>query len=293
MLPWRLLHTSVYRYTSVDKASLSKLRKKTGISFINCKKALQKFNNDISEAEKWLKEQAQKEGWTKASKLQDRPMSQGLVGVIVDKKEAVMVEVNCETDFVARNSKFQNLVSRAANVCLNHAKQVDKAKVLLTREEVNELSSIDQKLGDIVALNVGSIGENISIRRAACIKAQQDGQLGFYVHSSGVPHSDASCQMGKYGAIVVFKQTEPTSKSEMSIGEMGQKLGQHVVGMNPLVIGTKEDKPTKNKDKENKLIFQEFLADSTITVQQFLQQNNLEVQDFIRYQCGESLPNDE
>ncbi|XP_021342428.1 uncharacterized protein LOC110442892 isoform X2 [Mizuhopecten yessoensis] len=84
---------------------------------MNCRKALEKFDNDIDKAEQWLLKEAQKEGWAKATKLQGRPMSQGLVGVVSDNQRATVVEINCETDFVSKNEKFQDLVSKVASGC--------------------------------------------------------------------------------------------------------------------------------------------------------------------------------
>ena len=116
----RLLHKTERCAAPVSKTALSSLRKKTGYSFVNCKKALEQFGEDINQAEIWLKEQAQKEGWAKATKLQDRSAVQGLVGVNYNPDEGtgILVEVNCETDFVARNSKFQDMVARVSESCL-------------------------------------------------------------------------------------------------------------------------------------------------------------------------------
>lgn len=108
----------------LNKSSLSTLRKRTGYTFANCKRALEQFGDDLQKAEAWLRDQAQKEGWAKATKLQDRVAVQGLVGVKYKPEDGigVLVEVNCETDFVARNAKFQELVSTIAECC---AREVD------------------------------------------------------------------------------------------------------------------------------------------------------------------------
>jgi elongation factor Ts len=110
---------SVAAASATEKSALASLRKKTGYSFINCKKALAMFNDDVAQAEQWLHEQAQKEGWTKATKLESRVATQGLVGIVARRKVAAMVEVNCETDFVARNEVFQSLVRDVAKSCLD------------------------------------------------------------------------------------------------------------------------------------------------------------------------------
>ncbi|XP_066564764.1 elongation factor Ts, mitochondrial isoform X2 [Amia ocellicauda] len=123
--PVCLVHCSV-PVLAAEKALLIKLRKATGYSFVNCKKALDKFSNDIKQAESWLHEQAQMEGWAKASKLQGRRATQGLIGQLLGEHGATMVEVNCETDFVARNETFQQLVREvaAAAMALSHSEAV-------------------------------------------------------------------------------------------------------------------------------------------------------------------------
>uniref|UniRef100_A0A914UU62 Elongation factor Ts, mitochondrial n=2 Tax=Plectus sambesii TaxID=2011161 RepID=A0A914UU62_9BILA len=96
----------------IDKEALMELRRRTRYSFINCRKALQEFGpNRLPEAEKWLHELARKEGWEKSTKLSHRSTKQGLVGVATEKNVAVIVEVNCETDFVAKAADFKSLVS--------------------------------------------------------------------------------------------------------------------------------------------------------------------------------------
>lgn len=117
----RFFHTGKTIFAA-EKSELAVLRKKTGYTFANCKKALELHQNDIIQAELWLKQQAQSLGWTKATKLQGRQTSQGLIGVAVTEKDGILVEVNCETDFVAKNQEFQKIVEETANTCLNFIK---------------------------------------------------------------------------------------------------------------------------------------------------------------------------
>uniref|UniRef100_A0A2K5U4Q1 Elongation factor Ts, mitochondrial n=4 Tax=Cercopithecinae TaxID=9528 RepID=A0A2K5U4Q1_MACFA len=97
-----------------SKELLMKLRRNTGYSFVNCKKALETCGGDLKQAEIWLHKQAQKEGWSKAAKLQGRKTKEGLIGLLQEGNTTVLVEVNCETDFVSRNLKFQQLVQQVA-----------------------------------------------------------------------------------------------------------------------------------------------------------------------------------
>ncbi|XP_041475519.1 elongation factor Ts, mitochondrial-like [Lytechinus variegatus] len=303
-----------------SKANLAKLRRKTGFSFVNCRKALEKFNNDVDQAEVWLREQAQKEGWSKATKLQGRVTAQGLIGVMCQSNSAIMVEVNCETDFVARNAKFQNLVSHVASAALlsqkgKHANQ-DILKLPLSAEDMKSSVGEDGKsMEDLTALTIGQVGENMSIRRGLYLEAPQELFIGSYVHSALQKPQDnqGKCTMGKYAAIVVFKnlgETTPNFRPEV----LGRRLSQHVVGMNPLRIGvysppdpeeleskesaqppdsdpTDDDAPVPSSSPEtetDEMVNQEYLLDPSLTVGELLLQENVEVVDFARFECGES-----
>lgn len=105
--------------TAVSKSQLSKLRRSTGYTFSACREALVKHNNDFDKALLWLNEEAVKRGWTAAEKLSRRQLSQGLLGVLQTRTHAVVAEVNCETDFVARNEQFQNFVAGVTEAVMN------------------------------------------------------------------------------------------------------------------------------------------------------------------------------
>lgn len=119
----RFLYTGRICWSQNQKSVLAQLRKKTGYTIANCKKALEMHENDINKAEEWLKQQAQSLGWTKANKLQGRTTSQGLIGVCTQRNHAAIVEVNCETDFVARNKTFHEMVEAACKACMEFAKK--------------------------------------------------------------------------------------------------------------------------------------------------------------------------
>lgn len=98
--------------SSSPKEAIRELRQRTGYSFSNIKKALEQHNYDISTSEKWLRSEAKRLGWEKATGLASRVSRQGLIGVVDGKQGLTMVELNCETDFVAKNKKFHNLLSK-------------------------------------------------------------------------------------------------------------------------------------------------------------------------------------
>ncbi|XP_055594360.1 elongation factor Ts, mitochondrial isoform X1 [Uranotaenia lowii] len=283
---------SLRQYASVaEKSALATLRKKTGYTFANCKKALELHNNDLAKAEHWLKEQAQAMGWSKATKLEGRNTTQGLVGLLVRNNIGAIVEVNCETDFVARNQCFQSFVQNASAACVRYMDNVEGdanlTKVGLNAESLKQLILEDGKsLGDHLALMIGTVGENASLNRAVCFKAPKDVQLTGYVHPAPAEELSAEApQFGKYGSILAYRNTNPDSN-----GEVAKKVCQHVVGMKPEKIGVKDrDEPAKDKDDETCLIYQEYLADPSYTVGEILDGNNLEVVDFQRFECGEKV----
>nr|CAG4652205.1 EOG090X0EI4 [Triops cancriformis] len=166
-----LLHRALS--TEGSASALALLRKKTGYSISNCKKALEVNNKDVAKAEAWLNEQAQAQGWAKATRLQSRTATQGLVGVAksIEMNAAIMVEVNCETDFVARNEKFHSLVSQATQSCLrqitsNMTDNQESKKVVISAQDLSSYAGSEGSLADLVALNIGMLGENLVLRRA-------------------------------------------------------------------------------------------------------------------------------
>ncbi|MEQ2239345.1 hypothetical protein ILYODFUR_003481 [Ilyodon furcidens] len=283
--PVLCLHSG-FQLLAADKALLMKLRKNTGYTFINCKKALEKFENDIAQAESWLHEQAQKEGWAKASKLEGRKAKEGLIGLLVGNQTAAMVEVNCETDFVARNEKFQQLVKDVTLATLAHHQnknqsQTGYVKSVLVGDELNKLTMAEgSSLADHVALTIGRLGENMSLKRAVTLGVPAEWHIGSYVH--GNISSQTKVSMGRYGALVIFQGGNDGERDTL-----GHKLGQHVVGEAPLSLGNMDDLPCG--ESETRLLPQTFLADPSRTVAQFLKGKRARVLDFVRFQCGEIL----
>ncbi|XP_050580056.1 elongation factor Ts, mitochondrial [Bombus affinis] len=283
---FRSIHTNyVLCYTS-QKTLLSKLRKKTGYTFVNCKKALELNDNDIVKAEQWLKEQAQAQGWSQAMKLKSRTTSQGLIAMIINNNHGALVEINCETDFVARNKKFYELTEIILAAVLKHGMTIEQdsliKKTMLCTEAISKLYADDGKsLSDHSALTIGLIGENINIRRALCMSVQPGVHLYGCIHPTSV--NPVSSLFGRYGAFVVLK-------SDKKKNILGMQLCQHIIGMNPTKIGdVKVDQPHDNVDDEPVMLYQEFLFDPSISIQQLLQSEQTEILDFVRFEMGETL----
>nr|CAH7731900.1 unnamed protein product [Callosobruchus chinensis] len=275
---------------AAEKSLLAALRKKTGYTFANCKKALEMHDNDLNRAELWLKSQAQALGWSKATKLEGRHTAQGLIGVAVNQYNGVMVEVNCETDFVAKNKEFQSMVEDATKCCLRYIESQQKpqenvAKFSLDSEQLKGLHSENdgKSLADKLALMIGTVGENATLKQGLGLKTCEGIHIVGYAHPSG--HVENGLQLGKLGGLLAYRSLgEGCDHKEIAKG-----ICQHIVGMRPTKIGTEDDKPSSNKDEEACLIHQEYLLDDSVTVKELLEQNQLEIVDFKRLECGETV----
>lgn len=240
-----------------------------------------------------MKEQAQALGWSKATKLEGRSTSQGLIGVLVKNNIGTMVEVNCETDFVARNENFQQFVAKASEACAEYISEVDNlnkiTKIAIESDTLRNLKMSDGKtLGDHLALMIGTVGENAALKRAICYKTPETVRLSGYTHPAPeTAPADGTMMFGKYGSIAAFNSN---SEKTEEIREIHRKICQHIVGMKPDKIGDAElDKPNEVKDEEKCLIHQEFLLDPEVTIGEILQENSIKVIDFQRFECGEKV----
>jgi len=281
-------------WAAVNKSDLAKLRKKTGYTFVNCKKALEVNNNDLNLAEKWLKEQAQALGWAKASKLEGRATLQGLIGLALKGNTGVMVEVNCETDFVARNKSFKSLVETATKTCLLHAADLPSSQQLVKHSlDSQKLKSLvgpeNKSLGDHIAIAIANLGENLSLRRSIVFKANEPMRLSGFTHPTP-ENISAPVLFGKYGALIAFS----ASSNDPKVENISRQLCQHVVGMNPSKVGVVgEDEPNENNEDETVMIHQDFLLDPSITIGELLSDTGIQINSFVRLECGEQLNTEE
>lgn len=234
-------------------------------------------------------------GWAKATKLEGRETAQGLVGVILQKNIGALVEVNCETDFVARNEKFQDFVDLASRACLKYVKDLPNSDMISRTEfQAESLKNLvggnNKKLADELALVIGTVGENASLRRALCFKVPESIQLIGMAYPSKTNSivKDNETQSGNIATIVGIRtQTEITD-------ELKKNLCLQIIGSNPLKVGNKDhDKPTKDIDDETCLIYQEYLFDTSVKVGALLEKHQIEVVDYQRFRCGENVDSDE
>ena len=181
---------------------VKELREKTGAGMMDCKKALGATSGDFESAVDWLR----KNGLAAAAKKAGRVAAEGLVGVAVAGTKGAVVEVNAETDFVARNDKFQAFVRSAAEAALN-AKQVDDLRA---------------KLGDTLTALIATIGENMNLRRSEAVSVGQ-GAVASYVHNVAAPG------LGRIGVVVGLESTGDKAKLEA----FGRQLAMHIAAANP------------------------------------------------------------
>ncbi len=197
-------------------ASLVKeLREKTGVGMMDCKVALNETKGDLEAAVDWLR----KKGLAKAAKKAGRVAAEGLVGIVVEGTKGVVVEVNSETDFVARNEQFQGLVKLIAEAALHNGVEIEKIKKAKAGKTTIE---------EAIASAIATIGENMTLRRAAELSVA-NGAIGTYTHSSVIDG------LGKIGVLVALEsKAEP---KELSI--FGRMVAMHVAATNPAAVEAK------------------------------------------------------
>ena len=188
------------------------LREMTGAGMMDCKAALGETSGDVDAAVDWLR----KKGLSKAAKKADRVAAEGLIGVAVKGTKGVVVEVNSETDFVARNDLFQGLVKMIANVALDVGADVEKIKAAKTGSKT---------IADDITETVAKIGENMTLRRAATLSVGQ-GVISTYVHNAVVPN------MGRIGVVVALESSGNIEK----LAELARQVAMHVASANPVAV---------------------------------------------------------
>ena len=196
---------------TVSAAMVKDLREKTGAGMMDCKNALNETAGDIEAAVDWLR----KKGITKAAKKSGRVAAEGLVAALVDGKRGVVVEVNSETDFVARNADFQALVKDVAKVALKQGGTVEGV--------LQAQASAGVTVQEAISSAIATIGENMTLRRVAVLEVGE-GVIGQYVHGS------TGDGLGKIGVIVAL---ESTGKAE-ELQALGRQIAMHVAAASPL-----------------------------------------------------------
>jgi len=214
---------------SISAAQVKELRELTGAGMMDCKAALTETNGDMEAAVDWLR----KKGIAKADKKSGRTAAEGLVGVAADGNSAVVVEVNSETDFVARNDAFQQIVRNVAQVALTTDGSTEAVGAA-------PYPGSEKSVTDTIKDAVGTIGENMSLRRTAKLSVPQ-GAVAIYVHNA------VADGLGKMGVLVAIE----TAGSADAARAFARQVAMHVAATNPLALNESEvDPAVVAKEKE-------------------------------------------
>ena len=197
---------------NITATMVKELREKTGAGMMDCKAALSETAGDFEAAVDWLR----KKGLSKAAKKADRVAAEGLIGTALSANKGVLVEVNSETDFVARNDLFQGLVKMIADVALNAGADVEK--ILAARIG-------DRTTADAITETVAKVGENMTLRRAAGL-AVGKGVVASYMHNS------PGDGLGRIGVIVALESTGSADE----LKALGRQVAMHVASANPQAV---------------------------------------------------------
>jgi elongation factor Ts len=210
----------------ITAASVKELRERTGAGMMDCKKALAENNGEMEAAIDWLRAK----GLSAAAKKAGRTASEGLIGAVVEGNRGALVEVNSETDFVAKNDIFQDFVRNAAQLALQHGSDVEA----LGAAQYPGGGTVQEKLTD----NIAKIGENQSLRRAAVLEVGE-GAVVPYVHNQVAPG------LGKIGVLVALESAAPAE----TMNELGRQIAQHVAAAHPLALAA-DDLPSDLIERE-------------------------------------------
>lgn len=272
----------------MNASLIKELRDLSGAGMMDCKKALEENGNDLEKAAAYLREK----GIAKAAKKAGRIAAEGLSTIKENGNKAVILEINCETDFVAKNEKFQKFVDDVANTILS-----SDAK---TMEDALELSCNDGTLNDYVTNMTATIGEKISFRRFTLVTKNDDESFGAYIHMGG-----------KISVLSVVKGAN---------SDVAKDVSMHAAAMRPEYV-TKEQVPEDVVENEKKILTeqaisegkpaniaekmvmgriskfykeicleeQDFVKDNSVSVSKYVCNNGGKIVDVIRYEVGEGM----
>ena len=291
---------------SITADMIKTLRETTGAGMMDCKAALTETGGDMQAAQDWLR----KKGLSKAAKKAGRVAAEGLIGVFVKGTKAAMVEVNSETDFVARNDLFQGLVKMIADVALDVGTDIEAIKAA-------KAGSIT--VAEALSETIAKIGENMTLRRAAALSVGQ-GVVATYVHNA------VSDGLGKIGVLVALES--PGKADELA--QIGRQVAMHIASANPQALDAasldpdvvrrekdvladkyrQQGKPENVIDKivesglktfykESTLLEQPFIFDDKKSVAQALKEAEgkvggpIRIAGYVRYALGEGIEKQE
>ena len=264
------------------------LREATGAGMLDCKKALEASNGDFDAAVDWLREK----GIAKAAKKEARIAAEGLANIYIDGNNAVILEVNSETDFVAKNNDFKELVDKIGNALLNTD--------VKTMEEALEVSTDEGKISDLLVSATAKIGEKLSFRRFERVTKNDNEVFGSYLHMGGkiavlTVVENVSVEVAKDVSMqaaamrpkyVTIEQVDPKElEHEKSVlKEQAMNEGKPAEIAEKMVEGR-----LKKFYKEVCLEEQPFIKDGDISVATYVKNNGGKISNMVRYEVGEGI----
>jgi len=220
----------------INAALIKELREKSGAGMMDCKKALVETNGNMDEAVDWLR----KKGLAAAAKKSSRVAAEGLVAVATSGNKGAVIELNAETDFVARNDKFQDLAKNIADVAL--------------KAETNDIEALKQAdfggktVEDAVTSAIAVIGENMNLRRVSFLNVNQ-GVVAQYIHNSIAPG------LGKIGVLVALESTADAGK----LNDLGRQIAMHIAAAKPEALSTADVDPA-SLERERSVLKEQAIA---------------------------------
>ncbi|HEK6240845.1 TPA: elongation factor Ts [Staphylococcus aureus] len=275
---------------TISAKLVKELRKKTGAGMMDCKKALTETDGDIDKAIDYLREK----GIAKAAKKADRIAAEGLVHVETKGNDAVIVEINSETDFVARNEGFQELVKEIANQVLDTKAETVEA---LTETTLPNGKSVDERIKEAIS----TIGEKLSVRRFAIRTKTDNDAFGAYLHMGGrigvltvvegSTDEEAARDVAMHIAAINPKYVSSEQVSEEEINHEREVLKQQALneGKPENIVEKMVEGRLRKYLQEICAVDQDFVKNPDVTVEAFLKTKGGKLVDFVRYEVGEGM----
>ena len=267
---------------------VKELREATGAGMLDCKKALTETNGNMEEAITWLREK----GISKAAKKQTRIAAEGLAKAKVEGNKAVIVEVNSETDFVAKNPEFTGLVDLIANAILSSN--------VKTVEEVMKLEVEGNTIENIIIDKTATIGEKLSFRRFELVEKEDNQVFGTYSHMGGKivtlavlegtdeeVAKDVAMQIAAMRPLYLDKDSVPTERVEKEREILTKQAENEGLDANklPMIVNGRLNKFYE----EVCLLDQGFVKENKMKVSKYVESKNMKVLSFVRYEVGEGM----
>lgn len=267
---------------------VKELRETTGAGMLDCKKALTETNGNMEEAITWLREK----GISKAAKKQTRIAAEGLAKAVFDGNKAVIVEVNSETDFVAKNPEFTGLVEAIANAILNSG--------VKSMEEATKLEVNGNTIENLIVDKTATIGEKLSFRRFELIEKEDNQVFGTYSHMGGKivtlavlegtdeeVAKDVAMQIAAMRPLYLDKDSVPADRVEKEREILTEQAENEGLDANklPMIVNGRLNKFYE----EVCLLDQGFVKENKMKVSKYVESKNMKVLSFVRYEVGEGM----